>query len=229
MGNEGFWSRTRRIALEVVTTGGTRKFDVLRQEAQEADERLRAACREYEQLEVRMKFLAVSRGAANQLAHLRLVEVTEVVQKFGNARAVQVLTLSDQSCPAIAKMQKTIVDFNVAVELITGSGAGIATTAGAWAAVSGLGVASTGTAISGLSGAAATHATLAWFGGGSLVTGGGGMALGSCVIGRVSYGAHDRRGCVADPQGLPTKNGRKFSRKLNSQNPKLPASIRSCA
>ena len=114
MGNEGFWSRTRRIALEVVTTGGTRKFDVLRQEAQEADERLRAACREYEQLEVRMKFLAVSRGAANQLAHLRLVEVTEVVQKFGNARAVQVLTLSDQSCPAIAKMQKTIVDFNVA-------------------------------------------------------------------------------------------------------------------
>ena len=183
MGNEGFWSRTRRIALEVVTTGGTRKFDVLRQEAQEADERLRAACREYEQLEVRMKFLAVSRGAANQLAHLRLVEVTEVVQKFGNARAVQVLTLSDQSCPAIAKMQKTIVDFNVAVELITGSGAGIATTAGAWAAVSGLGVASTGTAISGLSGAAATHATLAWFGGGSLVTGGGGMALGSCVIG----------------------------------------------
>jgi hypothetical protein len=50
MGNEGFWSRTRRIALEVVTTGGTRKFDVLRQEAQEADERLRAACREYEQL-----------------------------------------------------------------------------------------------------------------------------------------------------------------------------------
>ena len=157
--------------------------------------------------EVRMKFLAVSRGAANQLAHLRLVEVTEVVQKFGNARAVQVLTLSDQSCPAIAKMQKTIVDFNVAVELITGSGAGIATTAGAWAAVSGLGVASTGTAISGLSGAAATHATLAWFGGGSLVTGGGGMALGSCVIGRVSYGVHDRRGCVADPQVCRQKTG----------------------
>ena len=207
MGNEGFWSRTRRIALEVVTTGGTRKFDVLRQEAQEADERLRAACREYEQLEVRMKFLAVSRGAANQLAHLRLVEVTEVVQKFGNARAVQVLTLSDQSCPAIAKMQKTIVDFNVAVELITGSGAGIATTAGAWAAVSGLGVASTGTAISGLSGAAATHATfsLVW----RRIFGDWRWRHGVRVLcnWRVSYGAHDRRGCVADPQVCRQKTG----------------------
>jgi hypothetical protein len=82
-------------------------------------------------------------------------------------------------------MQKTVVDFNVAVELITGSGAGIVTTAGAWAAVSALGAASTGTAISSLSGVAATNAILAWFGGGSLATGGGGIALGSIVLGGV--------------------------------------------
>ena len=40
------------------------------------------------------------------------------------------------------------------------------------------GHAGTGTAISGLSGAAANSAALAWLGGGSLATGGGGMALG---------------------------------------------------
>jgi hypothetical protein len=49
-----------------------------------------------------------------------------------------------------------------------------------------VGVASTGTSISGLSGAAATNATLAWLGGGSLAAGGGGMALGSVVLGGIT-------------------------------------------
>lgn len=44
------------------------------------------------------------------------------------------------------------------------------------------GVASTGTAISTLSGAAATNAALAWIGGGALATGGGGMAAGSTFL-----------------------------------------------
>ncbi len=50
------------------------------------------------------------------------------------------------------------------------------------------GTASTGTAIGGLSGAAAHSATLAWLGGGSLATGGGGMALGSLVLGGIALG-----------------------------------------
>ena len=44
------------------------------------------------------------------------------------------------------------------------------------------GVASTGTAISALSGAAATNAALAWLGGGALVAGGGGMAAGQLLL-----------------------------------------------
>lgn len=48
------------------------------------------------------------------------------------------------------------------------------------------GTASTGAAISGLSGAAAWNATLAWFGGGSLAAGGGGMALGTMVLGGIA-------------------------------------------
>jgi hypothetical protein len=48
------------------------------------------------------------------------------------------------------------------------------------------GHASTGTAISGLSGAAANSAALAWLGGGSLATGGGGMAVGSLVLGGIT-------------------------------------------
>lgn len=47
--------------------------------------------------------------------------------------------------------------------------------------------ASTGTAISTLSGAAATNATLAWLGGGSLATGGGGMAAGAAVLSTITW------------------------------------------
>ena len=56
------------------------------------------------------------------------------------------------------------------------AGAGMA--AGAYAAASAFGTVSTGAAISGLAGAAARNATLAWLGGGSLASGGGGMAAG---------------------------------------------------
>ncbi len=53
---------------------------------------------------------------------------------------------------------------------------------GAWAIVSVLGSASTGTAIASLSGIAATNATLAWFGGGALAAGGAGMSGGMIAL-----------------------------------------------
>lgn len=59
--------------------------------------------------------------------------------------------------------------------------ASMAPTAAMWAATT-FGVASTGTAISALSGAAATNAALAWLGGGALAAGGGGAAAGSAML-----------------------------------------------
>lgn len=50
------------------------------------------------------------------------------------------------------------------------------------------GTASTGTAISGLSGAAASNAILASLGGGPLAVGGGGMAVGALVLGSIALG-----------------------------------------
>ena len=64
--------------------------------------------------------------------------------------------------------------------------AGAAAYGGAFSAVTSIGAASTGTAISTLSGAAAWNATLAWFGGGAIAAGGGGMALGSLVLGSIT-------------------------------------------
>lgn len=67
-------------------------------------------------------------------------------------------------------------------------GAAAAGYGGAMSLATSVGVASTGTLIGGLSGAAAWNATLAWLGGGSLAAGGGGMALGSLVLGGITVG-----------------------------------------
>lgn len=66
--------------------------------------------------------------------------------------------------------------------------AGASTAVGVYGAVGAVGSASTGTAISTLSGAAAQKATLAWLGGGSLATGGGGMAVGVITLGSLVVG-----------------------------------------
>lgn len=70
----------------------------------------------------------------------------------------------------------------------SGLGGGAALAFGAYNGTMLLATASTGTAISTLSGAAATNATLAWLGGGSLAAGGGGMALGAMVLGGIVVG-----------------------------------------
>ena len=79
--------------------------------------------------------------------------------------------------------------------LLGGIGGAAVGTAGGFAAagvttsaVMANGTASTGTAISTLSGVAATNATLAALGGGSLAAGGGGMALGSMILGGATLG-----------------------------------------
>ncbi len=92
--------------------------------------------------------------------------------------------------------QNEVKDLVVAVDnsleissgLLSGATAGALTGMGAYGAVGMLASASTGTAISTLSGAAATNATLAWLGGGSLASGGLGMVGGTAVLGGLVAG-----------------------------------------
>ena len=69
-----------------------------------------------------------------------------------------------------------------------GTAGGFAAAGATTAAVMALGTASTGTAIASLSGVAATNATLAALGGGALAAGGGGIALGTAVLGGATLG-----------------------------------------
>jgi hypothetical protein len=85
----------------------------------------------------------------------------------------------------VNRINNTLSTAYAAINATGGISVGIGSAVGAWALVSTFGIASTGTAIVGISGVAATNATLAWFGGGALAAGGGGMAAGVSVLGGI--------------------------------------------
>jgi hypothetical protein len=83
-------------------------------------------------------------------------------------------------------MKKDSIDIKeLTASGVTALGSGALAGVAAYGGIGMLATASTGTAIGTLSGAAATNATLAWLGGGSLAAGGGGMAAGAVVLGGV--------------------------------------------
>ena len=83
----------------------------------------------------------------------------------------------------IYHVQRLYIEYSGTQTTAMATGLGTATAVGSWTVVSFVGTASTGTAIASLSGAAATNATLAWFGGGAIAAGGGGMAAGMMTLG----------------------------------------------
>lgn len=92
----------------------------------------------------------------------------------------------DQSVPSLKNIEISAYQASDILKdgihaVSTGTLAGV----GALGVATTFGVASTGTAISTLSGAAATNATLAWLGGGSLAAGGLGVAGGTAVLGGI--------------------------------------------
>lgn len=96
------------------------------------------------------------------------------------------LKLEQADFKELAEMTK--YSFSVMQGSAAGVASGAATAFGAYGLATTFATASTGTAISSLSGAAATNATLAFFGGGSLATGGLGVAGGTMVLGGLVAG-----------------------------------------
>ena len=89
----------------------------------------------------------------------------------------------------LPQMEKMVLgSLDIEKGLASGAASGALMGLGAYGSVGMLASASTGTAIASLSGAAATNATLAWLGGGSLAAGGFGMAGGMAVLGGLVAG-----------------------------------------
>jgi len=131
----------------------------------------------YGQLQIKVKTVTIG----------RFIAFIERIGKRGSIDKKFLEGLEGISIPQIKEYKTAALE---AQKLAGGVGKMAAGAAGGYGAATSLatsvGVASTGTAITGLSGAAATNATLAWLGGGSLAAGGGGMALGSLVLGGIT-------------------------------------------
>lgn len=120
-----------------------------------------------------------------------LLSIGEQLSKLNNSlKPVEKILKSRTSSTLLKQKSLTQLNkfnsaFNTSLNAGFGGLVGGTTALGVWGLVSLIGTASTGTAISSLSGVAATNATLAWFGGGSLATGGAGMAGGFLVLGGI--------------------------------------------
>ena len=114
----------------------------------------------------------------------KLENKPEFAKRTKNGVKIPELNVEELKLVSALGIQLLATSESLALGTFTGLAAsGVTTTL-----VAAVGAASTGTSISTLSGAALTNATLAWLGGGSLAVGGGGMALGTAVLGGATLG-----------------------------------------
>lgn len=176
----GMLKDTFKLLNEIVTFGGAGRLEDAKKSYQET----------YDEYLVIYK---VAEGFKNRIDdNVRAIGVTltEAKQHLSQVEKLIALSVSDHGGLNVAFSEQTLekvkrfnAGFNSAINVGAGSIAGGSLAVGSWGLVTALGSASTGMAISGLSGVAATNATLAWFGGGALAAGGAGMAGGAAVLG----------------------------------------------
>lgn len=131
------------------------------------------------------KLFVLNNGIARFIDSFEQIKNLELVESLG-LEELRKLKIDKESMAELKEMQQFAAA--VAGGVTAGVAGGALTAFGAYNAAMAFGAASTGTAISTLSGAAATNATLAFFGGGSLAAGGMGMAGGVMVLGGLVAG-----------------------------------------
>ena len=112
----------------------------------------------------------------------------------------------------MARLNPGVSHAGVGVGTASGLTVGTISAIGAYGVVGSVGIASTGTAISALSGAAATNATMAALGGGALAAGGLGMAGGAAVLSGI-FALPALAGIVIGAEAM----GSKAEKKANEQ------------
>lgn len=138
-----------------------------------------------------MKFLGESKFEIYKNSIIPFVECFSKIKNinFDDSRLLDAGNLPQITTGELSELRQAALEMKEVVgggiaALGSGGLAGLA----AYGSVGLLGTASTGTAIGALSGVAATNATLAWLGGGSLAAGGLGMAGGTVVLGGIVAG-----------------------------------------
>ncbi|MGB3192924.1 MAG: hypothetical protein WBB43_26245 [Limnoraphis sp.] len=213
---------------EKIGKNAQKRYEKAKERAEQEWKTTQQLAEEYGQLQIDVKIRTIGRFIAfieriGQKGSLEDKRFLEGFQGFSteDTKADEAETSEDH--------QGATEDFNragaAAGAAAAAAAAGVAAGQGTLTMVGLFGTASTGTAISGLSGAAAWNATLAWLGGGSLAVGGGGMALGTVVLGGIMAGpALAVVGFVLTGEGEKAlTNAREYESKANAEIAKMEA------
>ncbi|WP_122095338.1 hypothetical protein [Rahnella sp. Larv3_ips] len=170
-----------RTANAIVTLGGSLELEHAKASFESTHATYKITHDEVTQIKTKIDNHISELGDMLKTVKARLDHIEQVLETTP-------LSLDKQSRPIVCASQ-SIDRFNQQYSGVLSMGfggvVGGSMALGAWALVSAIGTASTGTAIGALSGVAATNATLAWFGGGALAAGGAGMSGGMLVLGGI--------------------------------------------
>ena len=175
---------TLRTCTNALTLGGAAKLLAEKKKYDEIHKKHSALHSKVQNNQLSIKKAFDDIGELFMLANQSLQQADSILKR-SETHLPNALTESVDFSQIYKKLKGFNSDFKIAMNIGYGGVAGGVTGLGAWAMVSLLGTASTGTAITGLSGVAATNATLAWFGGGAIAAGGAGMAAGTLVLGGI--------------------------------------------
>ena len=225
----GFFKTSIKVIKEVATLGGAGRLEEAKQAYEQVYKvtylpRYQACTSTAQQIEKNLTEI----GEAFNSAMASLLQAKDILTDL--ADAAPDLKLSSASRFSVHKINALHTQFSTSLRIGGGMAAGGAMAAGSWALVGVLGSASTGAAISGLSGVAATNATLAWFGGGALAAGGAGMSGGLAVLGGITvlpviafaaYGAHKKANEVIEATAQLEAEAQQLNSKLHELREKL--------
>jgi hypothetical protein len=178
----GFIKGTIKVISNVATLGGASRLEDAKASYQSSSSEHEKLCKEARLFKAKIDANVSAIGKSLTAIRPVLTKCQRVLRtSVGKTDSVRF----SYTLKTISNVEKFHSDYNAAIGIGAGTIAGGSLAVGSWALVSALGSASTGAAISGLSGVAATNATLAWFGGGALAAGGVGVSGGMAMLGGI--------------------------------------------
>jgi hypothetical protein len=178
----GFIKGSIKLVGNVVTLGGMSRLENAQKTYQESYELHKNTYEDAKSVELKIHTNINSIGIFLKKAKKTLDKGEAILTGSlrSNNKVIENIAATQSTLTQIAKFQEEYSSVSsIGAGVVTGSTMAI----GSWTLVSTFGAASTGAAIAQLSGVAASNATLAWFGGGSLAAGGAGMSGGALVLG----------------------------------------------